>query len=772
MLLKNEKISLQVDEHGTVEKLVFNEDSYKMNWVIDKDYLKQVGYTSQDKLFGHFELKFEDKLFQSVTMVPTIFQQEQSCQIIYELNGLDVVMNYDLSQPNRLVWQIAVHNKTSLPMKLQHFSVWSSFAYMMFRDKNVQRNIFQSAAVFPTISPDFTKLAVMRRSGKASSLGIFQTKGQTLSLGSYCEFENKFFEAVSPSLDGVIYHSLVLSDKEKAVADWVYPNQQIVIPPGNTVEWEYVIMEVQDQADFYEKGSQLGHPVYQYADLALVDQQFELVYQSNSPLEKVNIYQAGTLLENHRISIQKSKIQTSFQLPGEHKIVLYFEDGTQDQLIINVMSELKELIQDRVTYLCEQSYQESAGDQQDVFLPVSNQGESLGKMSLVLKKNLLGQTDQVQIEKVERSLNHYVLNKWFEQGDFTKPKKLYGEFYRVMDFEYLGHLLYLLAQVPNDYLQLNDAKTYLLWAAQVVELRINPDLHTGFREKEESEMLGVFFLYIDDLLAELERTLPEHHAKLSLLWENNLFKILEEKNDYAAAMTEHFYDNAGFGPAAASLANAHYTQECRLYGDLLLANIGFSNDFRMQNPDRWWEALSYMIHSLWGGISAAAALDVFHETKDPRYLEASYRAFIAVLYCYDTNASNTTKLAKGAAASTFACAKPHYNREDLAHARFGQETFAGDGGIFSSIFSEESQQTSDWDMGEELVAFLDRFGQDAYCYESAGQIKCINCHIQTDSQSYLVNDAPYPRNLYVLTKGELKVVDNYVPLTQLFQVNV
>ena len=47
------------------------------------------------------------------------------------------------------------------------------------------------------------------------------------------------------------------------------------------------------------------------------------------------------------------------------------------------------------------------------------------------------------------------------------------------------------------------------------------------------------------------------------------------------------------------------------YAELLEANIGFSNDFRAQNPDRWWEALSYMIHSLWGGMSAASMLKVY-----------------------------------------------------------------------------------------------------------------------------------------------------------------
>ena len=145
----------------------------------------------------------------------------------------------------------------------------------------------------------------------------------------------------------------------------------------------------------------------------------------------------------------------------------------------------------------------------------------------------------------------------------------------------------------------------------------------------------------------------------------------------------------------------------------LLANIGYSNDFRAQNPDRWWEALTYMIHSLWGGITAASAYKVFEKLKDTRYLEASYRATAGILYCYDTHSTATSPLAKGMAASTYAVAGPHINRPDLSRDRFGQSTFYRDGGIFAKLFDNDSQ-TPDWDMGEELVAYLENFGDKAF----------------------------------------------------------
>mgnify|MGYP000473654005 CR=1 FL=1 len=79
-----------------------------------------------------------------------------------------------------------------------------------------------------------------------------------------------------------------------------------------------------------------------------------------------------------------------------------------------------------------------------------------------------------------------------------------------MDFEYIGHLFYLLSEFDDQILELYTADTYLEWAADVFELRVNPDLHEDERGKEESQMLGVYFLYFEDLLIKLkEKELTE-----------------------------------------------------------------------------------------------------------------------------------------------------------------------------------------------------------------------------------------------------------------------
>ena len=86
-----------------------------------------------------------------------------------------------------------------------------SLAYVMFRDKNVRRNAEQSAAVFPSISPNYTKLAAVRRTAGMKNLGVYQLSGTVRSVGTYCEYTNRFFVNVSPSLDGLLFHQLVLA---------------------------------------------------------------------------------------------------------------------------------------------------------------------------------------------------------------------------------------------------------------------------------------------------------------------------------------------------------------------------------------------------------------------------------------------------------------------------------------------------------------------------------------------------------------------------------
>ncbi|WP_047013828.1 hypothetical protein [Paenibacillus sp. IHB B 3415] len=759
--MENQRFILDFCSNGNVSKLILKNDPHKMNWVVDESYLEKVHYDDKDKLFGNFSISINDKKYNSTKSHGELILSKQLATVTYILDDVEIHFTYDLSQSeDSLNWTIQLINRTNSDVNISDFRVWSSFAYVMYRINDLNMQTRHSTAVFPSISKNFTKMACMRRSNNAPHLGIYQLDGETKSVGTYCEYENLFYENVSPSLDGILFHQLVFAGgypEGSSNSDWIYSKDGFSVKADTTKEWQFILESFADQEDFYQIGKKYGHPVYNFEPLAITNQPYDFSFSlpSNTVLKDAyiefrdsndvcNVRNLMSDINNNGSNYNSALI---FEEPGEHKVSIVLDNSKIDSIIINVMRPIRSIFTNRAHYISNVLYSGNEGDIPYSYSPISNQGESLGKLSFILKKNLLVDSPDVsEVQKVEESCVNYIRPKWFVNGDFLKPAFLYGEFYRCMDFEYIGHVFYLLSRFDHNILKYNNPDTYLEWAAEVFRLRVNPDLHQTARGKEEAQMLGTFFLYINGLLDELKnRGLTEKYNEICALWSDLAAKVAKDSETYNAAVTEHFYDNAGFGPAAGALASSGHSNAAKKYGELLLANIGFSNDFRAQNPDRWWESLSYMIHSLWGGLTAAATLKVYEELHDTRYLKAAYRATVGILYCYDTDAKATDlRLNTGEAASTYSVGGPNINRPDLSRNRFGQSTFYRDGGIFSKLFNKE-EETSDWDMGEELTAYLDGFGKKTFLYEEDNQIKVINGCIEYTDQGLLIHSyAPYP----------------------------
>ncbi|MGF7046192.1 hypothetical protein J2T13_000654 [Paenibacillus sp. DS2015] len=759
--MENQRFMMEFNTNGNVSKLILKNDPHKMNWVVDESYLEQVNYDDKDKLFGNFTISINDKKVNSNEIHGKLSLFEELATVTYVLDDVDVLFTYDLSQSvDSLFWTIELINRTNSDVYISDFRVWSSFAYVMYRMNDLDMQTSHSTAVFPSISQNFTKMACVRRSNNAPHLGIYQLNGETKSVGTYCEYENLFFENVSPSLDGILFHQLVFAGgypEGFTNSDWIYSKDGFLVKSEEKKNWQFVLDEFDDQEDFYQVGKKYGHPIYHFEPLAITNQPYDFSFSLPGNIALKDAYVEYRDLNdvckvrNLMSYIYKNgsdyKSALIFEEPGEHKVSIELDNSKIDNIIINVMKPIQSIITNRAQYVSNVLYSGPEGDIPYSYSPISNQGESLGKLSFILKKNLLGVSPDIsEVQKVEESCVNYIRPKWFVNGDFLKPAYLYGDFYRCMDFEYIGHVFYLLSRFEPKILKHNSPDTYLVWAAEVFRLRVNPDLHQTARGKEEAQMLGTFFLYINGLLDEMKnRGLTDKYNEIYALWTDLAANVAKDSESYKAAVTEHFYDNAGFGPAAGALASSGHINAAKKYGELLLANIGFSNDFRAQNPDRWWESLSYMVHSLWGGLTAAATLKVYEELHDTRYLKAAYRATVGILYCYDTDAKATDqRLNTGEAASTYSVGGPNMNRPDLSRNRFGQSTFYRDGGIFSKLFSKE-EETSDWDMGEELAAYLDGFGKKTFLYEEGDQIKVMNGCIEYTDQGLLIHSyAPYP----------------------------
>ncbi|MCO7127851.1 hypothetical protein NIE88_19065 [Sporolactobacillus shoreicorticis] len=727
--MKSDFLEILQNEHGAITKFQLNSDPSNMNWVIDPDYLDELGYQDLDKLFGEFTITINGKKYFSINEKPNLIGNETESTATFTINDLKLIQKFTLVDES-LKWNFTVRNDSSEDITINNLGLWISLAYVMFRDKNVERNANQSVAVFPHISDNYMKLAAIRRDNTNPNLGVYQTKGKVLSVGTFNEYTNRFFENVSPSLDGMLFHEIILAggydDDRRPHHDWIYSQEKLTVQSGETKEWSFFLKPFTDKKNFYEVAMNYGHPRFAFEPMISQgqDQIFTIRTADGQELKRAVVrYKSGNDLIEQDLTDQLKGGRLIYQPEslGEHQVILKFADGTRDMGVFNVMSSTNQLLRNRADYISNHSYAGKDGKVPYSFGPVSNQGESIGKMTFLLQACLLdGKISDPagKIAQVEESAVKYVRPKWFVDGDFKQPRKLYGDFYRVMDLEYIAHMFYLLSQCPASTLNLNSPKVYLSWAAQVFDVRVNPDLHEDERGKTEAQMLGTYFLYIEDLLADLKKNgLVKEYAEIFKSWKSVTDRMAASSDTLQAAMTEHFFDNAGFGPAASALALTKNVKAARTYGELLKANIGFSNDFRSQSPDRWWEALSYMIHSLWGGVTAAAAQITGEQLADPELVEAAYRATGAILYMYDSNATATNRmLAPGEAASTYSIAGPNLNRPDLSRNRFGQSIFASDGGIFTRLFPNGYTGEDDWDMGEELVAYLNGFGQTTYIY--------------------------------------------------------
>lgn len=768
--MESSYFSVEQNQRGAITKLILANDATQMNWVIDPEYLASLHYHDEDKLFGEFHITVNGQRFQSINVTPKIQQFDTQSKLIFLFENFKVIENFILDG-KALDWQIQVENLSSSELEVEDFGVWISLSYVMFRDKHVRRNANRSAAVFPSISPEYTKLAVVRRDNTAPNLGVYQTEGRVLSVGTYNEYTNRFFENVSPSLDGMLFHEFILAggyqDDQRPHHDWIYPENSLKLAAHQKQSWQFALHPYTDQANFYQTAQKFGHPLVTFEPLIQQDQlqTIQITPASGQQVKSISVqyWQNNKSVETDLTPLFKEhQLQFKPDGLGEHKLIIRFVDGTTDIGVFNVMDTIAALLRERVNYLCDHSYAGATGKVPYSFSPASNQGESLGKMTFILQECLLDQnvTDPARkVAIVEESAVNYVRPKWFVNGDFKHPRKLYGDFYRVMDFEYIAHLFYLLSKCPSKYLKIHSPKDYLTWAAEVFDMRVNPDLHDSERGKTEAQMLGGYFGYIEELLRDVKNAGLNHKfEEISHSWQQVTKHVAANSDQLLAAMTEHFFDNAGFGPAAAALSLTGNQKSAQTYGELLKANIGFSNDFRAQSPDRWWEALSYMIHALWGGITAAAAQITGENLGDVELINAAYRATNAVLYMYDTNATATDRQLKpGEAASTYSVAGPNVNRPDLSRNRFGQSIFASDGGIFAKLFPDGYTGEDDWDMGEELVDYLNGFGQTTYFYsDQQGQYHAINGFMKkVDGQHYQIRSfAPYLRKYVNLNNGQ------------------
>src|SRR5699024_8156198 len=224
-------------------------------------------------------------------------------------------------------------------------------------------------------------IAVMRRSKNEPSIGMYQTEGETLSVGTYCQFENKFYEDVSPSLDGLLSHRLVFAggvSQEGELDDWIYSRKQMIVENGESKSWKYSIEPIKTQKSFYQTAKKLGQPIIEYESLNYVDHPMHFYVDYLEDIHfAIDYWMQEGKLKKQLLEVKNSDVkgttvvQGTANYPGEHVLRFSFKDGREDQVIYNVSNSIQVMIKDRVDYICNNLYVDKSPYP---FLPESKQG--------------------------------------------------------------------------------------------------------------------------------------------------------------------------------------------------------------------------------------------------------------------------------------------------------------------------------------------------------------------------------------------------------------
>jgi len=225
-----------------------------------------------------------------------------------------------------------------------------------------------------------------------------------------------------------------------------------------------------------------------------------------------------------------------------------------------------------------------------------------------------------------------------------------------------------------------------------------------------------------DLTNELiERGYKDEGNRLKELTEENLRNQIERDDGRSYIITEHYFDNCGLSVNTEFFLSNNLSEIGMNVAKFLLPNVAYSTDYRNFAPDRWWEALAPMYHNLWAVYPAKAMLSAYEVSMDTNYLFASYRAMMPMFYNYDWNAvSPLRKLEKGEGVSTYCLTAPNMNLEYASHNRFGQSVFKGE------FFDKLKLAGDDWDMGLDLILYLNSFGQKTYVVMRDGKPVAVN----------------------------------------------
>ena len=748
---QNEWISFSADPAaGTVTDLRCREDS-RINWLIDGETANRYGYgDAAAKLLGKSVLRTAGQNWETENMAPAgVEEGENKICFRYLLGKLELRHTFEIAEGS-FRWMIELENHGSAPARIDQMYHWMPVQYVMHETR--EENLHCSCSFVPSVSEDCSYALCRRRDGSGPDMVAANMGGGLRSFGSLCRYKNLFFEKEAPSLSGMVLMCAVncFCEEVPQTVDWMYGDlrKPVVIGSGEVFRDDYSFFFTR-RGELEKDLLQHELPVFRYEPAVICGRECSVSLKSSSPAVSYR------LLTADRSGVHEEDAGTAeraedgftvslkpFRIPGERKLCVTFENGKTASVIFAVYSSMREIVESVCGKISRELFIDDPEDPNYCgYRPISRQGESCAKGSLLLLKNLLSVPNPEEIRQVERNAALYLRKRWLND-DFTAIKQYPGGFARIIDMDYLLLEFYLLSQVDDRYLALNSADTYLDWAFRTAEYRLSVTPDKLPREAVEVELASMISWLQAEMPDQLrQRGRQEQADRLETLWKEHVCLQQRKARDGSFVETEHYFDNAGFSVVTETLLNSGCFEEASQTVRLLLANVAPGTDYRCYAPDRWWEALAPMYHNLWAVLSAKPLLTAYEKLGGTEYLEAAYRAMIPMFYNYDWNAvSARNQFEKGAGVSAYCLTSPNLNVQEASHNRFGQSIFKDD------FFSQMDLAGDDWDLGMDMVVYLYTFGRKCYLVEKDGRLEAVNATVEDrDGAVAVKSNAAYPR---------------------------
>jgi hypothetical protein len=755
-ILENSNFKLILDtDTGLVEGLYAKNDPDGGNFLISTETQNKLNFSDyKNHLLGSTLFEIDENIAETGDFYPTnITADNEKIIVVKNAFGLEFTYRYQLLEDG-IQWKSTVKNSTSKDITLSKLAHWIPIAYLCNTD--IDKNLTASWSMVPTVGISKPYFLCKKRNGEGPDYIVQNTSGGMKAVGSACAYRNLFFEQVSPSLSGAIFFNAAIAwphlEEDGILTDWQYSElyRKITLSPEEELAESFEIRQCEG-GKAEDKLVSMGTAVVNYPPYSLIGEIVALTVRGSKPIR----YKSICVTENDqepRIEFTGTPKEDGiivvgpFKEAGERKIVIELEDGQITSVIFSVYPSMREYIEIICNYIYTNRFISNPSDPDCYgYRSISPQGESCGKGSALLMKNILSTKPNAdEIKQVELNTVKYIIPHWLD--DDLIPRKKYGEgnrpFARLYDLDYIILQLYLLGTIQEDLLTENPPQTYIELAAKLFRYRIEKTPDKDTRELEEVDLAMALHWDMEDLLNRFQAYGHEEETKeIRSILKEYMERQRQVVDLNRSSVTEIYFDNAGIAMTTGTLLSYGHKEAGLKAGKLLLPNIAHSNDFRCFAPDRWWESQSPMYHNLWAVNVAKAMLQAYIASGNASYLDGAYRSMMPMFYNYDWTAKSSRRIMeKGEGVSTYCITAPNLNHEPCSHNRFGQQIFTNDDFINSLKLCGD-----DWDNGVDLVIYLQSFGQTCYVDGTQTSPYAVGGRIESIEEGNLIHSfSAYP----------------------------